>query len=744
MQLKPDTSPASILSYAAIAVFGLLPFFFLPFSSVLVLQSKILLISIALIAGTISYAYIRFKSSDVEFPRSWLALPVLALPCVYALSAIISGAHSASFVSGIADNDTVATVALFAGVFFLGAFAIRGFEQASTIFFRAFLLGASVMMLIQAVHVLAPSFTFGVLASSASSVFGSWHDSGIIAGLCAFLSLALWNTNVLYSRWKWILPIVAVLSAITLIIVNLSDVWYTSAALFAAYAVYLYIRGIRISAVSFWIAIIAAGSCIGGGFFGEGLYSSLPERLQVLQVEVRPSLSGTFAIGRESIDGVRTALLGSGPNTFSRQWGFYKPAEINETQYWNVDFKSGIAFIPTVFVTVGIVGMIAWASILGLLVYECARRIRHLTNNDRPLLVLMFACLYLALFHVVYSPSITLTAIMFAAFGVLASASGYRIWSAHVQTGSRTEKVRMAALFILIAVILLASIGSIRAVISDVLVNRSAVVFAKERSSQKALSLIRKALVVNSSNDRAHRAAIELGLVQLQELVGSGRVSDQAVASLQMTLQNTIQHGLAAVQSGNGDYQNWLALANMYQSLAGAGVPGAYDEAKEAYSQAAAENPNNPLPLAQLAQLEIAEGNIEDAIALLDKAVALKPDLAAALYLRAQARSAKDDFEGAISDATKASELSPEDALVWYGLGSILYGAGQNMEAVRSLERAIALRSDYANALYVLGLAYDKLGRRQDALGSFDEVLRLNPGNEGALREAARIRGSAE
>ncbi|KKW05574.1 MAG: hypothetical protein UY39_C0056G0002 [Candidatus Kaiserbacteria bacterium GW2011_GWC2_49_12] len=42
----------------------------------------------------------------------------------------------------------------------------------------------------------------------------------------------------------------------------------------------------------------------------------------------------------------------------------YKPLGVNFTEFWNVDFYSGVGFIPTSFVTVGLLGVVAWGAVI--------------------------------------------------------------------------------------------------------------------------------------------------------------------------------------------------------------------------------------------------------------------------------------------------------------------------------------------------------------------------------------------
>ena len=218
---------------------------------------------------------------------------------------------------------------------------------------------------------------------------------------------------------------------------------------------------------------------------------------------------------------------------------------------------------------------------------------------------------------------------------------------------------------------------------------------------------------------------MEIGLLELSQISSQG--ATPAAAGLQKSLQATIEHGLAAVSIDSGGYRNWLAIANLYQSLAGVGVQGAYENAKMAYERARTDNPGSPLPLISLAQLNIAEKKYSDALELLNQAIALKGDLPAAYTLRAQVHVALSNIPAAIADATTVTRATPDDPQSWYNLGIVLYSAGSYADAANALQKAVALQQDYADALFVLGLSYDNLGRTDDALNVLMHVQRLNP-----------------
>ena len=106
------------------------------------------------------------------------------------------------------------------------------------------------------------------------------------------------------------------------------------------------------------------------------------------------------------------------------------------------------------------------------------------------------------------------------------------------------------------------------------LVNRAVTVYNTANDLAGASRSIAGAVAVDSQNDRARVAAVEVGLLQLAKLVASNDTSEAARAQLQSTLTQTIEHGLAAVSIESRNYQNWLALARLYGELAGVGVEG--------------------------------------------------------------------------------------------------------------------------------------------------------------------------
>ena len=732
----------NIAWWSVLLLCALLPFFFVPVAWASIVGAKMLLAIILTVVATLAWGIGSFNSGTLRVPRSWLLAAGTSIPVAYLISALATGASRASLIGSV-EQDTVVAVVIWYALLLVCANVLAVDAQRVPTALRAFLAGGAVLMLIQFIHIIFPAFTFGgVLIGSAVSVIGSWHDLGIFSALMLFFSLALLSSPVSGNRLpRFLLIGVAAASLALLVIVNFGDVWIGLGGLALFFAAYLWgssrAEGAPVSlqpsrAALWWIAlgVIAIGMYWAGSF----VHDVLPEPLRITQLEVRPSWQGTFTIGQQVFTEPRSIFFGSGPNTFTREWSLYKPLSVNETQFWNTDFYFGVGFIPTSVVTVGVIGLGAWIAVVLALLVSVGRAFRMRGVRTGATVVrgaLAAGALFLTAFHILYIPGPALSALTFILFGLLIAAelcSGL-IRDLSVTLSFDTWRGRVAAILlgVFAVAILFTGVQSARALISDMLVNRAVTRYRTADDLAGASRSIAGAIAIDSRNDRARVAAVEVGLLQLAELVASNDTSEAARAQLQSTLTKTIEHGLAAVSIESRNYQNWLALARLYGELAGVGVEGAEANARAAYEQAQKDNPTSPLPLLGLAQLDLLGKNDAAARERLLTALTLKPDLAAAHFLLSQIYARAGDLQKALDSAAAAAQLVPEDPLGWYNLGTILYAGADYQNAALAFERAVGIQNDYANALFLLGVSYARLDRDAEALSVLKAVAALNP-----------------
>lgn len=721
--------------WSVYALFALAPLFFVPLSWISVPQSKIFLVAIVVTVAFLAWIAHSLNSGSFRFPKSPLLIAAALIPLAYIASAFATGFSLEAFAGDGRGQDTVVGFMLLYLAFLVSAEVLGRSSVLPAL--QSLFAGATTIALIQLVHLFAPSFTFGgVLTLPATSVVGSWHDLGIFLALIVFISLSLWRTSALVGYWKPLALCAGILSFALLLLVNLSDVW---AGLLVASIFWILWQYRSAGAVIFssvraiapWIALALISAAM--FFGGNALQEALPPQLQVVQIEVRPSWQGTFAVGREVFAEPTQIFFGSGPNTFSREWGVHKPLSVNETQFWNTDFYYGVGFIPTSLLSTGIAGLLAWGAVSLALLWALYRLFREPSKTTTLGAALIGSALFLTAFHILYVPGPALGLLTFLIFGAFVAE---RIFAGEVQEcvfSVKWEewkgKIGTVLLVVSALIVFLSSVQTVRVLLSDVFVNRAVATYAETGDATKATHSLSRALAVSSKNDRAHRAGVELGMLRLSELASQGSLDANAQTQLQTTLAAVIQHGLSAVSIESDDYQNWLTLARLYGELAGAGIEGAEKSAREAYKEAKVNNPSSPLPYVGEAQLDLLGGKDEAARMNLELALEKKPNLAAAHFLLSQIYARANDFAKAREYARFAVEAAPNDPLGWYNAGTILYAEENYSEAAYAFEQAIALQNNYANAYFLLGISYQRLGRDEDALKSFKTVDALNPGN---------------
>jgi len=744
--MENNTSrPDRIAQWCMILLVGLLPIFFIPVLWITTVQAKASLVAILLFVATISWVIARLKEGSIKIPASLILAAGLLMPLVYAISVAVSGVSQISLVGTGVEPDTLAFACILYAALVLSALIFYSAPRMSIKAIRGLFVGGFLLVVLEIAHFVFPGLSLGgVLTGQAGNAFGNWNEFAILLGLFVVLGIALRHTEASRGAWNYLFEAVSLLSVFFLIIANFFDVW---TAIGIAGLIALLVQHFASRAQSgnpatplgtrrIWIALIALA--LFSMLFGTFVDNVLPASIQVANIEARPSLQGTIAIGQQALTQPASLFFGVGPNTFSHEWGLYKPTSINQSAYWNTDFNSGVGTIPTSFVTTGILGVIAWILFALALIAAAARvALRHGKGmqGNLPAASLGMASVFLLSFYLLYVPGPALSTLVFLCVGLLiafsAQAGATDTHTISLRANGWRGKITAAALVFFAIVVIASSAGIARVLLAEMILNRGVVAYNQAQDIGVASGFVSSSLSIYPSNARAHRVGIQLGLAQLQSLIAKADPKDEAARTeLQGVLKQTIQHGLDAVAINGTDYQNWLELAGLYQQLAGVNVGGALENARAAYERARKENPLSPLPLLQLAQLELINNNTDVALQDLASAVQLKPDLAAAYYMASQIYASKKDFKNAIPAATQAAQYGQTDPLGWYNLGAIAYAGADYTTAASAEEQALALNSQYANAMYILGLSYYELKRPDDALKMFNALNQLSPGQK--------------
>ncbi|HQT82846.1 MAG TPA: tetratricopeptide repeat protein, partial [Candidatus Paceibacterota bacterium] len=471
---------------------------------------------------------------------------------------------------------------------------------------------------------------------------------------------------------------------------------------------------------------------------GGTLGGALANALHVNVLNVRPSWQSTFSVAHQSY--ATTPIFGSGPGTFGVEWLKYRDASLNSTVFWNIDFSSGIGFIPTSLVTTGLAGALAWVAFL-LLFIVCGLRMLILRAPEdafvRYVAILSFvSALYLFATAVFDLPNAVILVLAFVFAGLFVSTTRFAARSQ--QWGvifSRSPRLGFVIVFSL-TILLLASV-----VAAYTLVGR-AIATAELASAGAAFSagnLDQADQAAQNSVAFAPTAAayqIEAGVAtgRLSQIVASSTMPTSAAQqAFQTALSTGINAALTATRLMPSDYQNWLALGNLYAQAVPLGVKGAYDSAKSAYDSAQKLNPTNPQIPYVLAQLDIANKDNKSAEADLKAAIALKQDYTAAIFLLSQLEVQDGNVKDALTSALAAAYFTPNDPNILFQVG-ILYAAQNDLaNAVSALSAAVTANPQFANARYFLAAVYAKQKNFPDAITQVQAISDMSADNAKAV-----------
>ncbi len=735
--------------------------FFIPNAALPFGATKVSLLALGVMLAFIAYVIARLLKGSIILPPLLVLGFVWLVPLAYLLSTFFSGVNPAKAFFGVEfETDTLAFVVLLAMLASLSALAFRRVEH----YRKFFVFGMAGVLLVELAQIL-----FIVLAqtplniAATDNVVGAFSDLGMVVGLGIVLSLLALRTLSVSKRWKIALLVTIVAGLLLLIIVNSPLVWIIVALFSGA----LFIAGImhRRGALHHGdldgIPTLSSEEGLGSGytdnqtlavplitllvslFFligGSTIANTLAASVGVNVIDVRPSWQSTFMIGSHTY--ASSPLFGSGPGTFGEKWLLYRDRALNDTLFWNIDFGAGIGYIPTSFVTTGVLGVLAWLAFLGLFLYSGFRallfRLPEETFIRFTALASFAGASYVLLLSLFATPGPIVLATGFALLGIFISTlrfgKGKQEWGI---VFARSPRVGFVVVFML-TLLLLASVASLYVITERYLSNLAfteAITALSQGDIARAETATGRSITL-APTERAYRLAATIGIERMRQIANDATLSpSSAQEQFQTALSSSIAAGLEAARLGPNDYQNWTVLGNVYRSVAVLNIDGAYEEAKRAYETAMTLNPSTPVLPYIMAQLELSEGNEETAETQVLAAVNLKRDYIPAILLLSQLEIQLGKANEALQAAEAAAYFAPDDSAVLLQVGLLRSGTGDIPGAIQALTRAIEINPQYANARFFLAAMHALQGDYAEAITQLEVVGGFSEQNAAAVKD---------
>ena len=746
--------------WAAVLTLALSAIVLIPSATIPLIYTKITLIGLGALIVFALFILARLTRGNVILPPFKLLAALWLVPLAYLLSSLFSGAGiGASFFGTDLEPDTFGFVLILSLLATLTALSFRR-VQSYRFFFRSldwiFGIVIAVQVLILLVGKVAPS-----LITPSTNLVGSFQDLGMFVGLGVTLMLLAFRFLPLTGRARTVSLVAGAVSLFILALVNAPIVW----SLVALVSLGLFIEAImrhrgtgddadldgvalllaeseteEPSGASGSLAIpfvtLAVSLCllVGGSTIGNALSTAFGANT----IDVRPSWQATFDVGSHTY--ASSPLVGSGPGTFGTQWAKFRDRSLNDTVFWNVDFVSGIGYIPTSFVTTGLIGVLAWLAFIALVLFIGLRFLLLQLPQD-PFVRYVSAAsftgaLYVLALMIFAVPGPVVLLAGFLLLGVFISSLRYgknaREWGIIFARSPRVGFVIVFALTLLLLASILAAYVVVERYLGSVAYARS--VAALSAGDLDAAEAAAARSVLYAPADRAYQLAAGIGIARMNQIAADTTLAPaDAQQRFQAALSGSIEAALTATRLDPNDYQNWAILGNVYQTVVPLNIEGAYENAKDAYDHAIALNPTNPTLPFVVAQLEIAHKDPAKAEEALMQAINLKRDYTQAIFLLSQLEVQEGKAREALEAAEAAAYFAPNDPTVLFQVGILRSANGDTAGAIAALSRATELNPQYANAHFFLGVMYAIAGQYDRAAAALETVAAFSPENASAV-----------
>jgi len=631
------------------------------------------------------------------------------------------------------------------GLVMISAIIFSDSKKSLMYVFLSFIFGALVLSLLQLARIFISSdiLSFGFLAGNTSSILGSFNDLGIFVCLAIIISLVTLIQLSLPTKISSALTLSVVVMLALLTIINFFALWVILALLSLALLMYNLTKGryeenitgktktsLLVTLLLTLIFIISVIFLIGGSSLGNLILSTTG----VNYVEVRPSVTATLDIMRNVYQ--ENAFTGIGPNRFADAWSLYKDSSINQTIFWNTIFSAGSGYVPTWFVTTGILGGLSWFVFLMVFLYTGLKMLIKSKTSDSFWYYIgtisFVSALFVWVMAIIYVPGPVILIVGAFATGVMLVAYQSLLPGGQKVVNFLTSARIGFVLIFVVMVTIITSIGAGYVTIQQFIAYQTYSSISKIPADNNQLTSIlehlNKAYTFYPA-DIYVRDLANYQLLNMNRLVSISEPTAEDKQIFQETFTNAIQAAKEAIRINSHDARNWSVLGDIFANLATLKIEGANKNAEDSYKEARRLDPKNPYYDLQEAVMALRSGDKDKAREKANQALQLKQNYTDALFVVSQIDIASGDIKKAITTSLALVSLDASNPGRYYQLGVLQAADNDHLQAIEAFSRAIILNPSYANALYLRAQQYLISGEMDKALADLEVVKNLNPDN---------------
>jgi len=646
-----------IIKYGLYLLAFIFPLFFLPQTLSSTAAAKQILLSAFCFLILILWLIKIISSGKLSFVWNKLSLAVLLFISALGVSTVFSTAKIQSFWGMNFEPDTFFSFILYGLVFFLFANLIKEKEKKAVLI--SFLMGSGVLALLFLFQVVNP--------------IGTAQGLAVFLGSAFLILMAVLNDIGLQKLFKILGGILGLILFAAIFLINYWVVWMGIAF---GMAIIIFNKLKKISTISskqtnplkplflplciFVLALIF-------------IFLKVPTgNLINIPAEISPTYQATFDISTNTLqEGTKNMIFGSGPSTFGYQYNLYQIGGLNSTNFWQLRFNQGIAVLPTLLTTSGILGILALLFLIVVFFFQGLKSLR--VGEVKPSqLAALIGSAYFLISWFLYPANFCL---MFAAFLMLGL---FTASSPRTKEFLFTKSPQKAFMIMLLGVFMIA--GSVfgfytvsQKYAGEVIFNQGlSLINNDEPKLDEGIVKIYKAIELDPK-DSYFRNLSQAFLFKMSEVANNQELEqEQKQALFQQAVSNAETSINQAITLNPKNSQNWLQSGSVYENFALFGIKGAEEMAVSKYQKAAELDSQNPQILLNIGRTykliaersedeEIKNQNLDLALGQFQKSINLKINFSAAYYLIAQVYEMKEDKEKALENYQIVLQLEPDN-----------------------------------------------------------------------------------